>query len=98
MEYVGLPFSGQYGFINTKAYLPVSHMVSKSENAVSCRECHNRNNSRLKNVPGVYIPATSYKKNINMAGTALMLLSLLGVLGHAALRIRASYKRKKLSI
>ncbi|HOK37980.1 MAG: tetrathionate reductase family octaheme c-type cytochrome [Bacteroidales bacterium] len=98
MEYVGLPFSGQYGFINTKAYLPVSHMVSKSEDAVSCRECHNRNNSRLKNVPGVYIPATSYKKNINMAGTALMLLSLLGVLGHAALRIRASYKRKKLSI
>lgn len=94
MDYVGLPFSGKYGFIPTKMYLPVSHMVSPAENALTCTDCHCRTNSRLKDIDGIYIPAKSYNATINLIGIILILGTLLGVLGHATLRIFSYYKRK----
>ena len=94
MEYVGLPFSGKYDFIHTKMYLPVSHMVSPSEQSLSCTDCHHRSNSRLKNVEGIYVPAMSYNATLNFIGILIIWATFLGVIGHALLRLRSNYKRK----
>lgn len=95
MNYVGLPYSGNYDFITTRMYLPVSHMVSPSDEALSCTDCHSRENSRLKHIEGIYIPGKSYNANINLIGILLILGTLLGVIGHASIRIFSSYKRKQ---
>jgi octaheme c-type cytochrome (tetrathionate reductase family) len=97
MEYVGIPYSGEYGFIPTRMYLPVSHMVSKSEEALTCNDCHSRENSRMKNVPGVYIPGTTYNKTLNTVGILFVLLSLGGVFGHASLRVLSGIRRNRKS-
>jgi len=39
-ELSGLPYSGKYGFTTTKMYWPITHMVTTSKNALSCRQCH----------------------------------------------------------
>jgi len=95
MDYVGLPFSGEYDFINTRMYLPVSHMVSKSKNALTCIDCHSRNNSRLKSIKDIYVPAMSYNSTINTIGLIVILLTFLGVLGHATLRYLSYVKSKQ---
>ncbi len=39
-QYVGLPFSGEYGFAETEMLWPISHMTAPKEKALSCGECH----------------------------------------------------------
>ncbi len=87
MDYANLPYSGTYDFINTKVHLPVSHMVSKAEDALQCADCHTRNNSRMKNVQGVYLPGMSYNATLNRAGMAIIIMALAGVIIHALIRI-----------
>jgi hypothetical protein len=36
----GLPFSGNFGFIATRMYWPLSHMVTPVEHALGCVDCH----------------------------------------------------------
>lgn len=87
MEYLGLPFSGKYDFIKTEMYLPVSHMVSDSENALTCKDCHVRNESRLAGLTDFYMPGRDRNKAVDNAGKLIIFLSLLGVLIHALSRI-----------
>ena len=47
MEYAGAPYSGQYGFIETVMYWPITHMVAPATDAVTCQECHTNENGRL---------------------------------------------------
>jgi octaheme c-type cytochrome (tetrathionate reductase family) len=42
----GLPFSGNFGFIATRMYWPLSHMVAPAEHALGCVDCH-RDGGRL---------------------------------------------------
>lgn len=35
-----LPYSGKFGFIPTKMYWPITHMVTTSKNALTCIDCH----------------------------------------------------------
>ncbi|MDD3875093.1 MAG: tetrathionate reductase family octaheme c-type cytochrome [Bacteroidales bacterium] len=86
MEYVGLPYSGHYGFIDTRMYLPISHMVSKSEDALKCEDCHTRQDGRLKGLADVYIPANSNNAAFDTLGIIILILSLIGVFSHALLR------------
>ncbi len=39
-EAVGLPYSGEFGFVETLMYWPLSHMVAPKEQALSCDACH----------------------------------------------------------
>jgi octaheme c-type cytochrome (tetrathionate reductase family) len=39
-EAVGLPYSGQYGFVETVMYWPLSHMVQAKHKALRCDQCH----------------------------------------------------------
>jgi len=93
MSYVGMPFSGKYGFINTKMYLPINHMVSKKEDALKCEECHTQNQSRLKDINDFYMPGKTHISAVEIFGFWMLLISFIGVLGHALMRY-ISYKKK----
>ncbi|GAB4576321.1 MAG: tetrathionate reductase family octaheme c-type cytochrome [Anaerolineae bacterium] len=43
MATVGLPYSGQYDFVPTTMYWPLSHMVQPAEHALQCVDCHSEN-------------------------------------------------------
>ncbi len=41
-ELNGLPYSGKYGFTETKMYWPITHMVTTKKNALTCKDCHTK--------------------------------------------------------
>ena len=86
MEDSGAPFSGKFDFVNTEMTWPITHMVAPKEKAVGCVECHTRQ-GRLAGIEGVYLPARDANPWVDRAGWTLAVLALLGVLGHAAMRI-----------
>jgi len=40
MESVDLPYSGEFGWINTIMYWKINHMVAPAEDALGCLDCH----------------------------------------------------------
>ena len=87
MDYLDLPFSGQYDFVETEMYLPVSHMVSPAIEALDCKDCHTRNNGRLAGLTDFYMPGRDRNRGVDTFGTILILASFLGVIIHAISRI-----------
>lgn len=95
MKRVGLPFSGEYGFVTTEMYWPVNHMVAPKDQAVGCAECHTRSDEgRLAKLGGFYLPGRDHNKTLEYGGIFLIVASLLGVLIHAAIRMMVSIKNK----
>ena len=41
-ELNGLPYSGKYGFTQTRMYWPITHMVTTKKNALTCKQCHSK--------------------------------------------------------
>jgi octaheme c-type cytochrome (tetrathionate reductase family) len=95
MEYIGLPYSGQYDFINTRMYWPINHMVSPKENALDCKSCHTREGGRLEDLKDFYMPGRDYNGFVQTAGVTAIILSLLAALGHAFGRIFVSFKKNQ---
>ncbi len=96
MKSLGLEYSGEYGFIETEMYWPINHMVSKKEESVGCAECHTRENGRLQNLAGFYLPGRDRNKNLDFAGSFLLFFSIAGVVIHAAARMFHAYKKNKI--
>ncbi|MBN2806763.1 MAG: tetrathionate reductase family octaheme c-type cytochrome [Prolixibacteraceae bacterium] len=95
MRRVGLPFSGEFGFVETEMYWPVNHMVAPKDQAVGCAECHTRSDEgRLAKLGGFYLPGRDHNKPLEYAGIFLILASLAGVMIHSAIRIFVSIKHK----
>lgn len=94
MNRVGLPYSGEYGFVETIMYWPINHMVAPVEETVGCEECHTREGGRLEQLTGFYLPGRDNIKMLDIFGTLLFFLALGGVILHAVLRIRAGKKEK----
>jgi len=46
MASIDLPYSGEYGFIETEMYWPINHMVAPAKDALRCTECHTRSESK----------------------------------------------------
>jgi len=94
MQNMGAPFSGKVDFIQTEMFWPSTHMVAPKEKALSCVACHDaKTGGRLKNVKGIYMPGRGDNNQLlDMAGWALALLTLIGVLIHGAGRIYAHRK------
>ncbi|MEJ2035649.1 MAG: cytochrome C, partial [Maritimibacter sp.] len=86
MKAAGVEYSGEYGFVDTHMYWPITHMVAPAEQAVNCAECH-ANDGRLEGIPGIYMPGTESYSIVGLLGRALVALALLGVVGHALLRL-----------
>ena len=93
MEALDVPYSGFFCFVNTEMYWPINHMVSTKEKSVSCKECHNRTESRLAGLQDFYMPGRDHSVVIDFFGIVLIVLSLAGVIIHGVIRIVAHNKR-----
>ena len=87
MKYLNLPYSGNYGFVETEMYWPLNHMVSPKEESLNCKDCHTRNNGRLANLNDFYLPGRNYNKFLDISGFSMIAFILLFVFAHGALRI-----------
>jgi hypothetical protein len=85
MEKNNKPYSGEYGFIETYSYWPITHMVAPKEKALSCGECHAKG-GRLASLTGFYMPGRDGFGWLDVAGYLALAGSLGGVLLHAILR------------
>ncbi len=86
MDYLGLPYSGEYDFVETEMYWPLNHMVSKKEETLKCVDCHTRNDSRLANLTDFYLPGRDRSRFLDGFGIIVILGALAGVAFHAILR------------
>ena len=87
MAYLELPYSGEYGFVETEMYWPLNHMVSPASQSLKCIDCHSRNNSRLANLNDFYLPGRDNNWGIEASGLVLIFLSIFGVMVHTIFRI-----------
>lgn len=92
---LGLPFSGQFDFVQTSYVFPTTHMVAPKDNVVACSECHRKQDGRLAALAGFYMPGRDGSKVIDTLGWVLVLGSLLGVTLHGLGRIFTSNGRKE---
>ncbi|MDJ0815435.1 MAG: tetrathionate reductase family octaheme c-type cytochrome [Desulfobacterales bacterium] len=86
-ESMGLPFSGEFDFVETSYVFPITHMVAPKDQTLSCSECHSKSDSRLANLTGFYMPGRDGSRLLNYAGWGVVLANLVGVLIHALGRI-----------
>jgi octaheme c-type cytochrome (tetrathionate reductase family) len=93
MKDVNLPFSGNVSFINSEMYWPVNHMVSSKSKSVKCVECHTRNDSRLASLKDFYMPGRDYSPFIDFSGKGILLISIIGIVLHGAIRVYSSRKK-----
>jgi hypothetical protein len=49
--------------VDTTYVFPITHMVAPKENVVACNECHTRDDSRLANLAGFYMPGRDRNSN-----------------------------------
>jgi hypothetical protein len=82
----GLPYSGEFGFIQTISWWPITHMVAPKEQALGCGDCHAPTGSRLASVEGVYMPGRDHNRWLDIIGTLLVAGTLGGILIHGLVR------------
>ncbi len=88
MDYVGQPYSGEFGFVDTYMYWPITHMVAPKEQALQCESCHSQG-GRLASLAGFYLPGGNPIGLVDKVGLAILLAALAGVAGHSILRLVA---------
>ncbi len=86
MKAAGQDYGGNFDFVDTYMYWPITHMVAPSDQALECAACH-ATDGRLSGIEGVYLPGTNPRGPVGLLGMAIFALTLLGVIGHALLRI-----------
>ncbi len=94
MDYAGLDYSGEFGFVETAWAYPTTHMVAPKDNVVACSECHGHR-GRLANLAGFYMPGRDGVALVDWAGWAAVLASLAGVLIHGAMRAASRSRNAK---
>jgi octaheme c-type cytochrome (tetrathionate reductase family) len=92
-EKAGQSYSGEFGFIETTMHWPITHMVAPKEDALQCDNCHVRENSRMAGIEGVYMPGRDQFGWLSTIGWGLALLTLVGSVIHALIRIISSNRR-----
>lgn len=93
MQHAGLPFSGEFDFVETRYVYPTTHMVAPKDNALACVECHHHSRSRLAALSGFYMPGRDRIRALDTLGILIVLGSLVGVFFHGIGRVFAG-KRK----
>jgi octaheme c-type cytochrome (tetrathionate reductase family) len=87
MDYVGEPYSGRFGFVETVMYWPISHMVAPKEAALSCESCHARTGGRLEKLAGFYMPGRDRSRALDAFGWLAVFGTLAGVFVHGGVRV-----------
>lgn len=96
MKRVGLPYSGEYDFVETEMFWPVNHMVAPKEKALACNDCHVRENGRLASLTGFYLPGRDRHAGLNFLGKLMLIGALAGVLIHAFARFFTAIKNNEI--
>jgi hypothetical protein len=86
MDAAGEEYSGEYGFVDTHMYWPITHMVAPAEDALDCASCHAKE-GRMSGITGVNMPGTTPFNTAGLLGLAMVIAALAGVLIHALIRI-----------
>jgi hypothetical protein len=94
-KYAGLPYSGEYDFVETSYVFPITHMVAPKDSVVACRECHTTTDSRLANLSGFYMPGRDHFGLLDTLGWVVVIGSLLGVTFHGLGRMFTNGKKEK---
>ena len=84
---LGLPFSGEFDFVETRYVFPTTHMVAPKDHVVRCSECHVRKEGRMADLAGFYMPGRNQNRWINTLGWVAVLGALFGVTIHGLGRI-----------
>lgn len=87
MAACGMPYSGEYGFVETEMYWPLNHQVSPANESLKCIDCHSRPNSRLASLNDFYLPGRDFNPIVETAGVSFILVSIIGIAFHAFCRI-----------
>ncbi|AHF03871.1 cytochrome C [Marichromatium purpuratum 984] len=82
----GLDYSGEFGFVETLSWWPITHMVAPKEDALACRDCHAAE-GRLAGLEGVYLPGRDHSRWLDIIGIIAVGATLLGILVHALIRL-----------
>ena len=85
MKASGVEYSGEMAFVETEMSWPITHMVAPKEDALECWQCH-RENGRLQNISGIYMPGLNNTPIIDWLGYAAALMALIGVIIHGGIR------------
>jgi len=93
MKAAGQPYSGNFDFVDTYMYWPITHMVAPADQALKCGSCHSED-GRLEGVPGVHMPGTRPFGVASLLGIAMVLATIAGVLAHIALRVIGRRRRE----
>ena len=94
MKEAGVPYSGEFGFVDTEMWWPTTHMVAPAEEALSCDSCHAQD-GRLEGLAGVYLPGRDSFEITDRIGLAALFLSVLGVFGHGLIRVVMHLRRRE---
>ena len=96
MATAGENYSGEFGFVETEMSWFITHMVAPAKEALDCEECHAKN-GRLQSISGLYIPARDSNIWLERLGYSLIILTLVGVTGHGAMRFALRRKQPTVS-
>ncbi len=91
MKAAGAEYSGEMAFVDTKMSWPITHMVAPKEDALSCKQCHQKG-GRMDEIDGIYMPGRDAIEWMDTMGFGVAFLALLGVLGHGGGRIYMHYR------
>jgi hypothetical protein len=94
-EALDIPYSGEFGFVETTYVFPITHMVAPKDNVLACTECHTAKDSRLANLGGFYMPARDSVKWLDLMGWMAVLSALAGVVLHGFGRFFTNGNSKK---
>jgi len=94
MADVGANYSGEHGFVETKMYWPLAHMVAPKEKSLACSECHSKH-GRLANLTDFYLPGRDQNKLLDLIGWLAVFGTLAGVLLHGLARWVLGRNRRK---
>jgi hypothetical protein len=88
MNYLKLPYSGEYDFGETEMYWPLNHQVSPASKSLQCIDCHTNNEEgRLASLTDFYLPGRDRFAAIDTFGLFLLAMTLLGTIIHGGIRL-----------
>lgn len=93
MAYMNEPYSGQYDFVDTQMFWPITHMVAPKEDALACDACHIKNGRLEALKTSVYMPAAQVS-TASLVGVLLLGATLFSILGHVVLRLLGKSTRR----
>jgi hypothetical protein len=84
---LGIEYSGEFDYVDTTYAYPSTHMVAPKEKSLSCTECHIRENGRIANLSGIYLPGRDRLKIVDTIGWLAVFGALIAVVLHGIGRL-----------